>query len=255
MRLLILFGAILLFPYSNTMAKTLFFDNFEDNSISNKWDLSGVWEEKDGNLACVKSKVKFNYAVPEIPAEFHSKRITIQAKGKITGLPWSRMGVAVRLTPRLNNAEGKDGKPTGHLGYCLTTPENGPGAVKLLNEGVQWQNLNVQVRPELDQWIWIQLTVTDNQELQAKVWVDGEKEPDKPIKKVKEWLKKNGQVVKQNRPIGPVGLVGKAMEAWGRGGATPVYDEVGIWDAGGPDKRPQAMDLTGKLATFWAHIK
>lgn len=53
--------------------------------------------------------------------------------------------------------------------------------MKLLNEGVAWVNLDVPVRPGLDQWIWIQLTVTEDGELFAKVWVDGEKEPDKLI--------------------------------------------------------------------------
>ena len=80
---------------------------------------------------------------------------------------------------------------------------------KFLNEGIQWQNLDVPVRPELDQWIWLQLTVTEDQELIAKVWVDGEKEPDGPTGRVAEWQKKDGTVVKQNRPEGPAGLIGK----------------------------------------------
>lgn len=256
MKLLLPFlGVILVLFCGEAMAKTLFFDDFEDGVIDKKWDVTGVWDETDGHLACVESKVKFNYAIPEIPAEYRSKQITIQAKGKIIGAPWTRMGTAVRLTPRLNNAEAQDGKPTGHLGYCLTTGENGPSDVKLLNEGVQWINLNKPVRPQLDQWVWVQLTVTSKQELIAKAWLDGEEEPLKPIGSVKQWQKKNGAVVKQNRPAGPAGLVGKAMEAWGRGGATPVYDEVEIWDADGPSERSKAVAPTGKLSLTWGGLK
>ena len=253
--MIVLLGVILLLCCGGAMAKTLFFDDFEDGVIDKKWDFTGNWEETDGHLACVESGVKFNYAIPEIPAEFRSKQITIQAKGKIIGAPWTRMGVAVRLTPRLNNAEAQDGKPTGHLGYCLTTGENGPSDVKLLNEGVQWVNLNKPVRPQLDQWVWVQLTVTAKQELIAKAWLDGEEEPLKPIGSVKQWQKKDGTVVKQNRPAGPAGLVGKAMEAWGRGGATPVYDEVEIWDADGRSERPKAVERAGKLSLTWGKLK
>ena len=122
------------------------------------------------------------------------------------------MGAAARLTPR-EALEAQDGKPTGHLGYALCTPENGPSDVKLLNEGVQWVNLNKPVRPALDQWVFLQLTVTEEQELIAKVWFDGEKEPDKPIGIVKEWKNKQGNIIKSNRPSGASGLLGKAMEA------------------------------------------
>lgn len=237
--------AILLLFCSRIIAKTLFFDDFEDGIISNKWTLEfGKWEEKDGHLANVESGAKFNYAVPEIPDEYYTKQITIQAKGMITGAPWTRMGVGARLTIR-EAPEAKDGKPTGYIGYVLSTTENGPSDVKLLNEGVHWVNLNKSVRPQLEEWVWLQLTVTEDEELLAKVWLDGEEELDKPIGKTKEG----------GRPSGPVGLVGKALEAWGRGGATPVYDEVEIWDKDGPSEWKQAVFPLGKLATTWASIK
>ena len=56
-------------------------------------------------------------------------------------------------------------------------------------------------------------------------------------------------------PAGPVGLVGKAMEAWGRGGATPVYDEVEIWDANGQSERPKDVGPAGKLSLTWGKLK
>ena len=256
MRIILPFlGVLLLLCCTGAMAKTLFFDDFEDGVIDEKWDFTGNWEETDGYLACVESNVKFNYAIPEIPAEFHSEQITIQAKGKIIGAPWTRMGVAVRLMPRLDNAEARDGKPTGHLGYCLTTGENGPSDVRLLNEGVQWVNLNTPVRPQLDQWVWVQLTVTAEQELMAKVWLDGEEEPINPTGNVNQWSKKDGTVVEPNRPDGPAGLVGKALEAWERGGATPAYDEVEIWDADGRSERSTAVESTGKLSLTWGKLK
>ena len=242
--MIVLLGVILLLCCGGAMAKTLFFDDFEDGVIDKKWDFTGNWEETDGHLACVESGVKFNYAIPEIPAEFRSKQITIQAKGKIIGAPWTRMGTAVRLTPRLNNAEAQDGKPTGHLGYCLTTGENGPSDVKLLNEGVQWVNLNKPVRPQLDQWVWVQLTVTAKQELIAKAWLDGEEEPLKPIGSVKQWQKKDGAVVKQNRPAGPCRVGRKSHGSLGTRWATPVYDEVEIWDADGQSERSKAVEPT-----------
>ena len=111
------------------------------------------------------------------------------------------------------------------------------------------------MRPRLNQWVWIQLTVTEDGELIAKVWLDGEKEPDKPNGVVKEWQNKQGNVIKNNRPSGLVGLVGKAMEAWGRGGAIPMYDEVEIWDKDGPSEIKNVMNFSDKLATSWATIK
>lgn len=246
--------ALMLLSCSMAVAKTLFFDDFEDGVISKKWTFTGEWEEKDGHLACVKSKVKFNYALPEISEEYYSKQITIQTKGMITAAPWSRMGVAVRLTPR-DVLEAQDGKPTGHLGYALCTPENGPSDVKLLNEGVQWVNLNAPVRPGLNQWVWIQLTVTEEQELLAKVWIDGEEEPNKPTGSVKEWKNNQGQIIKGNRPSGVAGLVGKTMEAWGRGGAIPMYDEVEVWDKDGPSEEKSAVSALDKLTTIWASVK
>jgi len=133
--IVLLLGVVMLLICSVPVAKTLFFDDFDDGVINKKLTFTGDWEEKDGHLACVKSKVKFNYTTPEIPSEYYAKQITIQTKGIITDVHWSRMGVAVRLTPR-DALEGQDGKPTGHLGYALCTPENGPSDVKLLNEVV-----------------------------------------------------------------------------------------------------------------------
>jgi hypothetical protein len=96
-RAVLVLAAFALFNCGVAMAKTLFFDDFEDGVISKKWSFFGDWEEKDGHLACVGSGVKFNYAVPEIATEYHTQQLTIQAKGMITGAPWSRMGVAAPL--------------------------------------------------------------------------------------------------------------------------------------------------------------
>ena len=220
---------------SGVKAKTLFYDDFEDGVISGKWTLTGDWEEKEGHLASVGSKFQFNYAVPSIPEEFHSKQITIQAKGMIVDLPWTRMGVAARLTEH----------NLGHLGYVLATPENGPNDLKLLNEGVRWINLNTPLRPQLEEWVWVQLTITESEELIAKVWRDGEDEPNK----------ENGSSKEGGRPSGVVALVGKAIENDGRGGAIPMYDEVEVWDKGGPSEIKIAVSSGGKLATAWASIK
>ena len=150
------------------MAKTLFFDDFEDGVIDKKWDLTGIWDETDGYLACVESNVKFNYAVPKIPAEFHSKTDYHPGQRENHRCSLDPNGHRGSIDAKTQQREAQDGKPTGHLGYCLTTTENGPSDVKLLNEGVQWVNLNKPVRPQLDQWIWVQLTVTDKQRVDCQ---------------------------------------------------------------------------------------
>ena len=245
--------AVTLVCSSSAVARTIFFDDFEDGVISGKWTFTGEWEEKEGHIANVESGVKFNYALPSIDSKYYTEPITIQAKGMIADLPWSRMGVAARLTES-NALEAQDGRPTGHVGYALSTTENGPSDVKLLNEGVAWVTLDVVVRPQLEELVWIQLTVTEKEELVAKVWLDGEDEPENPNGTVEEWVKA-GAVVKPNRPSGPVALVGKAIEAWGRGGAIPMYDEVEVWDKDGPSDDRFAVSPGSKLATTWGRVR
>ena len=105
-------------------------------------------------------------------------------------------------------------------------------------------NLGVSVVPQLEEWIWTQLTVTEEEELLAKVWLDGQDEP----------KKESGSAEEVGRPKGPVALIGKAMEAWGNGGAVPIYDEVEVWDKDGPSERI-AVISAGRLAATWARIK
>jgi len=50
-----LIGTIVLLSYSGALAKTLFFDDFNDGIISKKWTFTGEWEEKDGHLACLSN--------------------------------------------------------------------------------------------------------------------------------------------------------------------------------------------------------
>ena len=251
--ILLLILTAMLVCCSGAGARTIFFDDFEDGVIGPKWSFYGKWEEKEGTLACADSEAKFNYAIPEIAALYNSEPLTIQTKGMIVGNPWTRMGVGIRLTKR-DGAEAQDGKPSGYIGYNLCTSENGPSDVKLLNEGVLWLNLFKPLRPEKEQWVWIQLTVDEKEKLLAKVWKDGEDEPDDPTGEAKDWPKA-GAIIKPNRPTGFTGLVGKAMEAWGRGGATPVYDEIEIWDKDGPSEVKIAVSPAGRLTSTWARVK
>ena len=242
--------AAMLICCSSALAKTLFSDDFNDDTIAQGWTFYGDWEEKNGTLIAAVSGAKFGYAFPPLAEEYQSAPITIQAKVMITGTPWSRSGVAVRITKN-DSPDAADGKPTGGIGYVLSTTENGPSDVRFLNEGVQWVPFKTPVRPGLDKWFWVQLTVDDQEALVGKVWMDGDKEPDEPDT-VPTWSR-GGAEVKPNRPKGIVGLVGKSLEAIGRGGATPIYDEVAVWDADGPSSA--SVSPGAKLATSWGSIR
>jgi len=231
--------ATLLAP-SFSSALTLFFDDFEDGKINNAFEFTGnnpEFVEEDGVLK-QNEKVVGDTCYAVIADKEYPKVLTIKAKMRVdeweTGA-YARNGVGVRVS-----------KDTGQgLAFLFSDHRVGKPhtGVAFLDDHVAWGPLEAYDW-EMKKWYWFQLHIDDKGELHAKIWEDGEAEPNNWM-----WEIANFGVAKTE---GYPGL--NASSGNGAGTSLPSFDQVEVWDKDG-STHVEHVNPGGKLTTTWGRIK
>ena len=221
-------------------AKTLFLDDFEDGKIDKAFKFTGQdpkWVEKGGALSQTKKSVGDVCHAIIVDREY-PKAITIQAKLRVDEWEsgaYARSGISVRV-----NLAG-NGLCFLFSDHRVAKPRTGAA---FLNDHVAWGSL-VQYEWDVKGWYWFQLQIDAKDKMYAKIWKAGKKEP-------KKWLAEiDSKIGLGGTREGYPGLNGSS----GNGGGQSLvsYDEVEVWDAGGPTPRP--VEPAGKLSLTWGKIK
>ena len=238
--------SILLAFSPSIMAETLFFDDFEDGKVGEEYKFSGkdfpqsmiqgkpVWEEKEG----VFSQTSTDQGDPchaVIADKEYPEVLTIQAKVRID--KWAdgdgaRGGVALRVEI-----------PAGE-GYNLLF-HNTKSTLQFLHDRISWGK-SMTFNFDVGKWYWFQLHIDKDGTLHGKVWADGEPEP-------KDWMLEQN-VQELGAPIREKGYPALNGGVGGRPGEVTIsFDEVEVWDEGGPS--PRSASPGGKLPVCWGRIK
>ncbi len=145
---------------------------------------------------------------------------------------WARAGVGVRI-----NQETSQG-----LNFLFHTNHQ---TVQFLDDILAWLS-QAQFEWEEGKWYWVQMHV-EGDNIKGKAW-EGEI-PDEPNK----WLLEEARA---GRDEGYPALNG-GSNSGGVGKALMSFDEVSVWDSGGPThaRGSTQVELGGKLSTIWGGIK
>ena len=127
--------------------------------------------------------------------------------------------------------------------------------MEFLNDLRGWANQEESYEGTVGEWYWVKAFIDiDAGELYGKIWdaEEGDHDPsatDEPA----DWLgvRNYGDFGAVRLPTSLAGLNGGA--GTGAGHSTASFDDVFVFDAGGPD--PLAVDANGKAATTWGAIK
>jgi hypothetical protein len=227
------------------VAETLFYDDFSDAARLKKdytTEFPKMAAGKDdwvieNGLLRQKSKQQGDMSYAIITARKFPAVITIQAKVRVD--EWengdtARAGIAVRV----NTSNGQ--------GYTFLV-HNTPGRTDFLNDWVKWGKTG-QYPWKVGEWYFMQMHIDAKDVLYGKMWGVKEQEP------------KNWQLEQPAAELGAVRAPENAYPAL-NGGTSPhggmvtdSFDEVHVWDAGGPTLT-LPVEPKAKLATTWATLR
>lgn len=234
---ILFFILFLVFFYgAHSTAKTLWFDSFDDGKLDEKnyKYTKGKWIEEDGVLKQTdKATGDPTHAIILIPDP--PDELTIEARMRVDFWVedvWARAGVAVRIDPATSQG----------LNFLFHTDHK---TVQFLDDLRAWLS---QTRFEWadGKWYWLQMHVKGEQ-IQGKAW-EGDI-PDEP----KKWLLEEKR---PGRDKGQPALNG-GSNSGGAGKALMSFDEVSVWDSGGPThaRGGTFVEPGGKLSATWGAIK
>lgn len=236
---------LVLLTIGNASGRTLFYDDFEDGVVSDAWKFSGadLPQTHAGTLEWVEEDGVFKQTSTEQGDEAHAvimdqefpELITIQAKVRLDS--WedgdsARAGLVLRV-----------GADTGR-GYNFLFHEN-KSTIQFLNDQSAWGD-TATYNFEIGEWYWMQFHIDADQTLHAKVWADGEPEPD-------AWMLEQGAFGDPRPWEGGYPALNGGTSPHG-GSVTVSYDDAQIWDEGGPTVIT-AVEPTGKASITWGELK
>ena len=150
----------------------------------------------------------------------------------IVNSSWARAGVAVRIDPETSQG----------LNFLFHTNHQ---TVQFLDDLRAWLK-QAELEWEDEEWYWLQMHVKGD-DIKAKAW-EGDI-PDEP----KQWL------LSETRPGRDEGFpaLNGGSNSGGAGKALMSFDEVSVWDSGGPTHARGSTQVApgGKLSTTWGEIK
>lgn len=221
---------------ANSSAKTLWFDQFDDRKLDEKnyKYTNGKWLEENGVLKQTdKATGDPTHAIILIPDP--PEELTIEAKMRVDFWVedvWARAGVAVRIDPATSQG----------LNFLFHTDHK---TVQFLDDLRAWLS-QAKFEWEDGKWYWLQMHVKGDT-IQGKAWAgDIADEP-------KKWLLEERR---PGREKGSPALNG-GSNSGGVGKALMSFDEVSVWDSGGPTHARGSTLVApgGKLSLSWGAIK
>lgn len=239
LRIFLMVGFLVMLAGPSLRAETLFFDDFGDSMIDEAFQFTGQNPEfVEGNgVLSQKAEVVGDACYAVIADKEYPEVLTIEAKLRVDQWEsgaYARTGVGVRVS--VDTGEGIAFLFSDHR---VAQPQTG---VAFLDDHVAWGPLE-NYEWEIDTWYWFQLHIDRQGDLFAKIWQDGEAEPE-------DWMWEIASFGVA-RTEGYPGL--NASSGSGGGVSLPSFDSVEVWDEGGPTLK--AVEPSGKLAVTWASIK
>jgi hypothetical protein len=229
----------------NAVGETLFYDNFENGVISNAWKFSGTdlpqtnagtpeWVEAGGVFSQTSTSQGDEAHAVIMDQEF-PELITMEAKVRLDS--WqdgdtARAGLVLRV-----------GADTGR-GYNFLF-HNNLSTIQFLNDQSAWGN-TASYSFEIGPWYWMQFHIDADQTLHAKVWADGEAEPN-------AWMLEQAAFGEARPWEGSYPALNGGTSPHG-GSVTISYDDVQIWDEAGPSP-VTAVKPTEKASITWGELK
>ena len=220
--------------------RVLFVDTFSKDTLDPAWAIA---EGKEGGEWVVKHGVLSQTGLTPPPKPFEHKlvlvdkeypeELTIQVKVRVDeGEPGDHMlgGIAVRVDV-----------DTGQ-GWCFLF-HGDFNTMQYLDDRIAWGN-KLDFEWKLEEWYWTQLHISRKDELFARIWEVGEKEPKDQLEHI-GWSGREG----------PPGLDGGGRHE--KGFATLSFDDVVVVEGGPPvdAQRILAVDQNDKLAATWGAVK
>lgn len=249
MKRILILGCLCLFSVlivsMTATSKMLWYDNFDDGEINEKYvkkNHPGEWVEKDGVIKQTNpAPADHTYLIieGEYP-EPHSVLVKVRIDD------WgdndlSRAGIGVRLDP---------GDGAGYAFLIHNTLNN----MEFLNDHLAWKN-NDTPPPfgavEVGKWYWMKAEISQDG-FKGKIWPEKDQEPDK-------WLLESGFDFGAVRTVsGNVGLNGGSNT--GTGKTLVSFDDFAIFEKSKeatPSDIAKALAIStqGKLTTTWGELK
>ena len=233
----------LFLAHSVMQGKVLFYDDFDDGKIDNKYEFKnheGKWVEKGGVISQT-DPAPGDHTYLVMAGDFeepHTGLVKIRVDEWGDG-DLARCGLGFRLDP--DDASGY----AFLIHHFLNNME-------FLNDHLAWkQNDTPPPFDEIEtgEWYWMKAEISEK-EFTGKIWPDGEKEP-------KKWLLESKLDFGALRPAsGQVGLNGGAS----RGAPAKTIVSFDNWAICGKASESDpdvilAVEATGKLSTTWSKIK
>ena len=233
----------LFLAHSVMQGKVLFYDDFDDGKIDNKYEFKnheGKWVEKGGVISQT-DPAPGDHTYLVMAGDFeepHTGLVKIRVDEWGDG-DLARCGLGFRLDP--DDASGY----AFLIHHFLNNME-------FLNDHLAWkQNDTPPPFDEIEtgEWYWMKAEISEK-EFTGKIWPDGEKEP-------KKWLLESKLDFGALRPAsGQVGLNGGSS----RGAPAKTIVSFDIWAICGKASECDpdvilAVEATGKLSTTWSKIK
>ena len=240
---LMLIMVYLFFAHSVMQGKVLFYDDFDDGKIDNKYEFKnheGKWVEKGGVISQT-DPAPGDHTYLVMAGDFeepHTGLVKIRVDEWGDG-DLARCGLGFRLDP--DDASGY----AFLIHHFLNNME-------FLNDHLAWkQNDTPPPFDEIEtgEWYWMKAEISEK-EFTGKIWPDGEKEP-------KKWLLESKLDFGALRPAsGQVGLNGGSS----RGAPAKTIVSFDNWAICGKASECDpdvilAVEATGKLSTTWSKIK
>jgi hypothetical protein len=235
---------------TQSSSKTLFHDDFNDNTIGPEWLVNHPqqevanppqWVEEGGVLTQLEeASGDTTYAIVEDGSFPDALGVMVKMRLETWGdNDRARAGVGVWIDANDN-----------YNGYTWLVHERLADAnMEFLNDRRAWANEEETFPVELNQWYWISMFIDPGTgDISGKIWAVGDAEP-------ADWLKTlaYGSFGGVREPTKLVGLNGGSGNAGSAANAVS-FDDVIVFDSDGHDPIA-AVEPSDKLAATWGDIK